>query len=110
MPWASSSRWWPLYKGVSTVFNFQSTVRYFLQVTTVSRNCVKSISSLILFSFILGLMKGMDLVINRLEEAAERAGTDEGDMPGAGVRRLATKLRRKLDKTPPRWQVSAGFL
>lgn len=55
-------------------------------------------------------MKGMDLIINRLEEAAERAGTDEGDMPGAGVRRLATKLRRKLDKTPPRWQVSTGNL
>lgn len=47
------------------------------------------------------------MLINSLESAAAKAkvGPEDGDMPGEGVRSLAAKLRRKLHKTPPRWQV-----
>lgn len=47
------------------------------------------------------------MIINSLESAAAKAkaGPEDRDMPGEGVRHLAAKLRRKLHKTPPRWQV-----
>lgn len=47
------------------------------------------------------------MIINSLESTAAKAEVrPEGrDMPGEGVRRLAAKLRRKLHKTPPLWQV-----
>ena len=47
------------------------------------------------------------MVINSLESAAVKAdvGADDGDLTGEGLRHLAAKLRRKLHKTPPRWQV-----
>ena len=51
--------------------------------------------------------QSLDMIINNLERAAAKAeiGPEDGDLPGDGVRGLAAKLRRKLHKTPPRWQV-----
>lgn len=51
--------------------------------------------------------QSLDMIINNLESAAAKTdvGQESRDMPGEGVRRLAAKLRRKLHKTPPRWQV-----
>lgn len=52
------------------------------------------------------------MIINNLERAAAKAevGPEGGDLPGEGVRGLAAKLRRKLHKTPPRWQASSTFV
>lgn len=51
--------------------------------------------------------QSLDMIANSLESTAAKAkvGPEDGDMPAEGMRRLAEKLRRKLRKTPPRWQV-----
>lgn len=51
------------------------------------------------------LPQGLDLIVNGLEETAAKVRTGDRDLPAQGVRRLATKLRQKMDKTPPLWQV-----
>ena len=51
------------------------------------------------------LPQGLDLIVNGLEEAAAKVGTGDRDLPAQGVRRLAAKLKQKMDKTPPLWQV-----
>ncbi|CAN0253255.1 unnamed protein product, partial [Ectocarpus fasciculatus] len=56
-------------------------------------------------------VQSLDMIINTLESAAApKANARAGDMPGEGMRRLAAKLRRKLNMMPPRWQVNADVL
>lgn len=55
--------------------------------------------------------QSLDMIINTLESSAaakSSVGGQDRDTPGEGMRQLAVKLRRKLDKTPPRWQVFIG--
>ncbi|CAM9428909.1 unnamed protein product, partial [Laminaria digitata] len=56
------------------------------------------------------VMQSLDLTVTGLEEAAAKVGTGGRDMPAQGVRRLAAKLKQKMDKTPPRWQVNTDVL
>lgn len=56
--------------------------------------------------------QSLDMILNTLESSAaakSNVGREDRDMPGDGMRQLAAKLKRKLDKTPPRWQVSTRF-
>ncbi|CAM9296477.1 unnamed protein product, partial [Hapterophycus canaliculatus] len=59
------------------------------------------------------VVQSLDMIINTLESSAQAKGSvgeRDRDMPGEGMRQLAAKLRRKLDKTPPRWQVNTDVL
>ncbi|CAM9582266.1 unnamed protein product [Ectocarpus sp. 13 AM-2016] len=56
-------------------------------------------------------VQSLDMIISTLESAAApKADARAAGMPGEGMRRLAAKLRRKLNKMPPRWQVNADVL
>eukprot|EP00752_Nemacystus_decipiens_P004092 g3745.t1 len=58
------------------------------------------------------VVESLDIIINNLESAAAKAtvGPEDRGLPGEGVHGLAAKLRRKLHKTPPRWQVNLDVL